>query len=351
MIMIIGHHYVIHGIMHRYMADEFVLWRTGSLFNKLFTSVLYVGGRVGVGLFFAITGYFMINKKKASLKRTMLEWLYYLILLFIFIGIYGIFEIFKYGFSFGIIQYIIVNSYIILPITNYWWFVTVYALLIFCLPVINLNVNKLSKKGFLSLLIIILALLAIFDYNSSYQSFTIGLFYYLLGGYIRKFKNPLSRMKKIVVLLLICIIWLVSAVTVYSYYMYNNGLINIVENFAYFGILIPIIIYFIFRFFQSIDIGSNKYINTISKTTFGIYLLHDSVFVRQMIWHHIFQVDKNQYGSQYCFIYVILTIGVIFIVCSICDLFRIRFIEPRMINSFDRHRYTFRKHFLNNEEI
>lgn len=199
MIMIVGHHYVVHGIMHRYLADEFMLWRTGSLFNKIFTSVLYVGGRVGVGLFFAITGYFMINKKKASVKRTILEWLYYLILLFFFIFIYGIYEIITKGFSISTIHLVVSNSYIFSPITNYWWFVTVYVLLMICLPVINSNVNKLNKKGYFALLVFLLLFLTIFDYNSVYQSLTNGLFCYLLGGYIRKFSGQYQNLCDLVI--------------------------------------------------------------------------------------------------------------------------------------------------------
>lgn len=347
MFMIIGHHYVVHGIMHRYMIDEFVLWRTGNFVNKAFTSILYVGGRIGVGLFFAITGFFMINKKRGSLKKIILEWLYYLILLFLLLAIFGIYQILKNGIPLKMVFSNILNSYVLLPISNYWWFVTVYVLLIFFLPVINLNINKLNQKGYMLLLVIILAFLAIFDYNSSYQSFTIGLFYYLLGGYIRKFKKPLSQKLKFVNVILICMLWIFSSLIIYKYYMYyNNGVVNQIENFLYFGILSPVIVYLIFRFFQSINIGSNKFINTISRTTFGIYLLHDSVFVRQMIWHGILQIDQNQYGSKYCIIYAIGTILLVFILCSLFDSLRIKFIESKMLHVYDRSKLFIKEVFF-----
>lgn len=347
MFMIIGHHYVVHGIMHRYMIDEFVLWRTGNFVNKAFTSILYVGGRIGVGLFFAITGFFMVNKKRGSLKKIILEWLYYLILLFLLLAIFGIYQILKNGIPLKMVFSNILNSYVLLPISNYWWFVTVYVLLIFFLPVINLNINKLNQKGYMLLLVIILAFLAIFDYNSSYQSFTIGLFYYLLGGYIRKFKKPLSQKLKLVNVILICMLWIFSSLIIYKYYMYyNNGVVNQIENFLYFGILSPVIVYLIFRFFQSINIGSNKFINTISRTTFGIYLLHDSVFVRQMIWHGILQIDQNQYGSKYCIIYAIGTILLVFILCSLFDSLRIKFIESKMLHVYDRSKLFIKEVFF-----
>lgn len=136
---------------------------------------------------------------------------------------------------------------------------------------------------------------------------------------------------------------------VYRYYMYTGGVINWVEILLYFGILVPLIIYLMFLLFQSIDIGSNKYINIISRTTFGIYLLHDSAFVRQIIWHSVFQVDKNQYGSPYCFLYAILTISIIFAICSICDLVRIKFAEPQMMKGYDKFKLSVKEHFYANE--
>ena len=42
-------------------------------------------------------------------------------------------------------------------------------------------------------------------------------------------------------------------------------------------------------------LGCNKRINFIAKTTFGIYLIHDSGSLRTFIWDDVFKVASEQY--------------------------------------------------------
>lgn len=53
----------------------------GATLNKLFAILLIPGGRVGVALFFLISGYFQICKSTVSVKKVVEETIFYSIFL------------------------------------------------------------------------------------------------------------------------------------------------------------------------------------------------------------------------------------------------------------------------------
>lgn len=85
MFMIVAGHYAGHGVRHVWFSSESKIWLTGSFINRIFTSFLIPGGKIGVGLFFALTGYFMIDKeyKVQKLLKIILEVYFYSILMII----------------------------------------------------------------------------------------------------------------------------------------------------------------------------------------------------------------------------------------------------------------------------
>lgn len=97
------------------------------------------------------------------------------------------------------------------------------------------------------------------------------------------------------------------------------------------AILYPICAVTIFRIFQSIDIGSNKTINTLAATTLGVYLIHDSIFGRSLIWNVLLKVDENQYFSSLYPVFALATVLGVFASCSVIDYLRIKLIEPYMV--------------------
>lgn len=73
MIMIIGHHLVVHGIQK--FSGEAISY--GNIINKIFINILNCGGEVGVALFFMITGFFLCKKEKTSIKKVACETAFY----------------------------------------------------------------------------------------------------------------------------------------------------------------------------------------------------------------------------------------------------------------------------------
>ena len=67
MLMIVAAHFAGHGIRHVLVPELSSAWLSGSFANRLFTSFLIPGGKIGVGIFFVLTGYFMYTAQyKAS---------------------------------------------------------------------------------------------------------------------------------------------------------------------------------------------------------------------------------------------------------------------------------------------
>ena len=86
----------------------------------------------------------------------------------------------------------------------------------------------------------------------------------------------------------------------------------------------------LFMFFSGLYIRS-KLINKIAKLTFGIYLIHDNNYVREILYDKILHVDK-WIDSNVFIIVAIISIGLIFISCGIIELCRSKIFEGFRVN-------------------
>ena len=64
----------------------------------------------------------------------------------------------------------------------------------------------------------------------------------------------------------------------------------------------------------------NNKINLAAQTVFGVYLLHDSMFSRELLWNKIFNVAEKQWGNNYFIIEALGTIFGLYILFSLIDL-------------------------------
>ena len=79
-------------------------------------------------------------------------------------------------------------------------------------------------------------------------------------------------------------------------------------------------------FFSNLNIKYNKYINIISSTTLGIYLIHDNPSVRTFLWTSYFKLFEIT-GGKNLILSSIKIIFTIFFICMIIDLIRKFIIE------------------------
>ncbi|MBQ4554425.1 MAG: hypothetical protein IJA53_04875 [Spirochaetaceae bacterium] len=82
---------------------------------------------------------------------------------------------------------------------------------------------------------------------------------------------------------------------------------------------------FMFLFAKSINIGSNKFINLLSASTFGVLMIHaNSNTMRKWLWQDVCKNVENFTSSsllQFIFHAVVCTL-VVYIVCEFIDIIR-----------------------------
>ena len=92
-----------------------------------------------------------------------------------------------------------------------------------------------------------------------------------------------------------------------------------------------------FIFFKNINIKNSSLINTISASTFAVYLIHDnSLVVRE--WLGSSFCDGSKYvGTNWGYVHIAVCVLGIFITCIIIDIVRKKVIESPVLSIIDRH--------------
>ena len=309
-------------------------------FNRIFIRALQIGAKIGVDCFVLISGYCMINSKFKMSKLINL-----------------IIEVFIYSLLGLTLEYIlkptelnfknIIKSFFPVTFGNYW-FITTYIVLYLLSPFINKFINMVEKKFFQNLLIILIFIEIIIPTISTSEVSVHGIILfitlYMIGAYINKFPNNLFNSKRVSVILTI-IMYALLMISVVVIDFIGTKMQSISSHIYYFTKenSIPTVLcsIFIFMSFKNIKIFYNKNINKIASTTLGIYLIHENMFIRPIIWKDIFKC--NAYiNSQYLILNAIISIISVFIICIIIDILRQatigRFINKVVEYSINKYR-------------
>ena len=327
MLMIIAHHLALHGILN----CDGDIYNSGNVFNRLVAQLYFPGGEVGVGLFFMISGYFLVNSdKKTKLLKLLLQIIFYGVLLLIL-------ALYIYRERGGKFQIISAVNYLLVPISSVkWWFATYYILVLLLAPYINPFLRKLNKKGF----IIFLVILYIIEYQLQWRLITplfrlcIASLFYCLGAYLQLYTLKIS---KVGCLSIFALSWIVFSLSRY----FETPFYNIFDR-----MLVVICCISGFVFFSNLNFKS-KNVNLVAKTTFGIYLLHDNDIIRNFLWNNVFRVAPSQYSSEFfCMLSVVTIISIFFIGMTI-DYFRMRFFEPHYLHFAERAKSKISNYIFN----
>lgn len=229
MLMIVAHHLCVHGVQQVLMPElAYKTYFLGSTINKIFVSLFYPGGTIGIALFFMITGYFLVEKEEISIRKVCLEVLFYCLLaVLVFIILQIGYKYFGIGYSFS--EYSVVRRAIfamgtlINPLFGVYWFVSTYIILCFLAPTINSFLSTLNKKGFIVLLLSTWIILYFVQTCQGSGVANIGraCFFYILGAYFKKnkFESKFSYLYLFVAILL----WIFYSFCAY----YLDGMRNI----------------------------------------------------------------------------------------------------------------------------
>lgn len=351
MLMIIAHHFASHGILHVLDGNvAYVIWRNGRSINKIISCLYAPGGKIGVGIFFMLTGYFLINKHSYSLKKVVIESAFYGLInsiIYIICLYFGAYPMPESKVSSILIPTILA---IFNPATGgVWWFVSSYIMLILLLPFFNKLLKCFTKKGYFIFLVLFWIIwYSIGSLGTPFYNVTIGIFFYCIGGYTKIYGKKTIFGRKIIFFAIFSIFWIIDAYCIYSNALNlsnSSAIKNLFFNQIQTSFCWPICAISMFKIFDSINIGFNKIINKIASTTFGIYLIHDFVPFRYLIWNKLLKVD-TLYASRLFPLYALLVVVAVFIVCSIIDMVRQTLFEPKMLQIGTSLINRFRKKYM-----
>lgn len=331
MILIISHHYVVNsGLMtEEYIYSDLTSWR--SMFLLLFGA----WGKTGINCFMMITGYFMC-KSQITIKKfvKLLTQIYFYKIIF-----YCIFLFTGYT-SFSVSGFV----KMILPVSSVEHnFIGCFLLFFLCIPFLNILIHNINQKQHICLIILMGVIYIFFgtvptlNVNMNYVSW-FGVIYFI-ASYIRLYpKKFFGNTKLWGVLSLISIILSVSSVIVCAFANQKLGISVYPFSFVsdsntFLAVSTGITT---FMFFKNMKIGYSKIINTISAATFGVLLIHaNSDSMRKWLWNDLLD-NTGMYGSEFLIIHAVGSVLGIFIICSLMDMLRIRFIEKPFLNFWDK---------------
>ena len=346
MFMIVVTHIINHGQVMQNSEREVL----SLIFDYIFCIII-----VHVNSYVLVTGYFQSKSKfKMSkvLKTINITWFYRIAMLIFLVLIKAWhpthIEIFRHVFPLDL---------------GFYWFIDVYIMLYCISPFLNILIEKLDKKEFLRLIIILLIIFSIlptitglrFFQNNGYTLYNFVLLYFI-GAYLREYpirKSYLFKYVKKNAFQLICIISFLGLaflnLLLYRFgeqiSSYSNILAEIGNNittttFFYSNPIIILQSICFFCFFETLDIKS-KFINKIASLSLGVYLIHEHIQIRTSLYQ-LLKINDGPITSYHFIWYIFVIAVLIFVVCLIIEWIRqiiFSFIYNRKISKKIRKKY------------
>jgi len=303
MICIIAHHFMGHG------GWQFA--QTGANpYLMSFANALY---QPAVNVFVMITAYFICTKDnmKIPYKKLGKLWItvfFYSILLFTVFTATGIYSFDKTA---------LIQS--LFPVlTGKYWFISAYFVMMIASPFLNAIIARLNKAQFTALVIFIVIISSLQDVgiwtatlpmDKGHNAVWFCLLY-LIAAYIRKYDITPRTVP-----------WIIGAVGYAAILIF----VTLIWKWPRYNSVVTIYMsIFVFLTAKKVKIKgnvSNKIICFISKLTFGVYLIHDSVEMRGYMYENIFH-SSAFIQTEYAFPILIGFILLTFVVCSFIEFLR-----------------------------
>ena len=311
-IIIILHHIQVHGSQKLLTGDSGYFTQPIIYLRLLIFEIGAPLGPIGNGLFIMISGYFMnandhIDTGKIA-KKLLLQLGYAVTLLIIAYAVWMTW--FKH-------DTLSLKSATIGDFNNHFWFVGYYLFIIIVAKAfLNRHTAKLTQNQYMCLLLSILAV-AQFNWSGSLldslasglRTLSIGIFYFLLGGYIARY-NPFKNLKASAIFLTIAVTYGIHFLSAYNMvskaideFIKSNSQGNFIpcvqkhENHA---IVAVILVICLFELFRRWNVPYNAPINFVAKSTLIIYLIHDNDFFHSIFKNDSWMESLNKSTLLYC---------------------------------------------------
>ena len=338
MIMIMFHHFAYHGNFE-WNFNEVTL-------PHLWYDFILMDGKVGVDIFVLISGYFLIeNTEKLFQPKKLLK----------FWGQVVFYSIMTYLLSvmlrlnaFEIKQLIKVC----LPITYPgWWFASTYFMLYLIHPFLNKLLHGLSKTEYQYLILMMVlcwsiiptATTQLFESNSLLWFVTL----YGIAGYVNLYGGNQKLQSKhyfSLYFMVLIITYTVSTTFLFLGTKKEEWSTHAIDFFEIERLPILLMAITLFMGFVTLKMNYHKWINMIASATFGVYLIHDSSYIRYYLWTNIFKINQYQ-DSTFLILYSILVVFILYVSCTMIDLIRKKLVEKPYMLFVNHYTYYFLKSF------
>lgn len=325
MLVIVMHHYVVNSGLIQVIYDN------PFNFNSMLLLILGWGGKTAINCYIFITGYFMCKKDITIKKFVKLisEVLFYNII------IYTIFVLSGYD-TFNLKE-CIKN---ILPITAIAsGFTSAFLVFYLFIPFLNIFIKAMTEKQHLTLIILLLSVYTIWPSLKFHVAFNYVTWFcvlYFMAAYFRLYNRPNFKNKKTYkyfAMGMLIISWIAVGVL--------STIASLIpgKDIVYWGyffiadsnkILAVLTAAAVFMYFKNLDIGYCKWINKIAASAFGVLLIHaNSDTMRQWLWKDTLN-NVGWFNSPYEFLHLFCSVIGIYIICTLIDMLRIKFIERKI---------------------
>lgn len=321
MLMILAHHYVVNSGMESMYDMNHI---TG---NMVFLQFFGFGGKMGINCFTLITGYFMAGKKLKPEKvlKIWAELLFYNIIITAIFLLTGYVELTPRLVAQTIFPY----SYYVDK-----YYVSTMLCLYLLIPFLNILILKLNQKMYIRLMGLLLftySIISVFNDNFNFIGWLCII--YLVGAYIRIYPSQIFNSRKIAVtigVISIGLMWM-SIIVVdfigvkFGYQNYYFMVQDANKILPFLGGLS------LFLLFKNINIKHNEIVNRVAASAFGVLLIHaNSDIMRQYLWKDVLN-NTGYYDSPFLIVHAILSVLIIYFVCTIIDMIRIKYIEKKIL--------------------
>lgn len=292
MAMIVMMHMIGHGGLRSSVAD-------GSTFYYIYW-LLYALGRVSTNCFVMLTGYYMVTSsiKPSRLFRIACQVMFYSLLTF--------FIAWRAGYT-ELTPNTLLSA--VTPITSEgYWFASAYFLLYLTIPLLNRAIRGITdRRSYSRILIIMLIVTSVWPtvfywsdpmlVNGGY-SYVWFIVLYFLAAYIRLYGLSVKRRTCILVYFGLALIVPFTRLAA-TYLQTRLGATTLIDNVMDYKMPITVIMTVaLFLIFKDIDIKNQvmrRLILWAAPLSFGVYLLHDSDYIRPLLWDI---VDAPRFGAS-----------------------------------------------------
>lgn len=322
MLFIIAHHFALH-----------TGWPDASsfTFNLYYIELLKSLGKIGAAIFFIIFGYFLAKSKmtnaniKKIFKTAIPTWFYSITIFIVFTSI----SLYKVKIEIPIDQNSLQSIFPI--ISNAYWFVSAYIVLELLSPFIKKMLEALNNRELacmISIYVICCWEFGSISYliSNNYAPLLVipsCILYSSIGFLAYRVKDKIKTKTIVLALTLSALVLLFSPAIINILakvgYTYNENLFWQFDS--------PICIMMatsLFLLFEKIKLKSTA-INTIASATFGVYLIHDNIFIRTYLWggESVLNLPGHYFDNKMHFIILsVSTIAIIFVTCTAVELIR-----------------------------